>query len=106
MTLRNVSWQEQGFYLLVVEAKPGYYHLLVSRNDREYAIYDRLEAPSLEAARASIRFNPTFYNVVAPPFLITKEAAWAGETGIPAFMEPMVKYVEKMTFPGETISDN
>lgn len=91
MTNKSMHWEEGGYYLLLVEAKPGYYHLLISADDKSYAIYDRFSAPFLEAARASISFNPAFYEAVPPPFPISKERALGGETGIPPSMAPMVE---------------
>ena len=99
MANKSMHWQERGYHLLLVEAKPrGSFNLLVSRDGESYAIYDRFHALNLEAARASIRFNPALYEAVPPPFPIAKERALAGETGIPPYMEPMVGYIEKMPF--------
>jgi len=103
--MKHIEWQEQGYHVLLVEAKFGYYHLLVSRDRQEYAIYDRFQAPSIKAARKRITFNPYFYEVVPPPFPITREAALAGETGIPAYMEPMVRLTEN-SWPGANIGRN
>jgi len=105
MELRKVEWQEQGYHLMVVEARPRYFHLLVSRDRREYAIYDRFSAPNLEAARRSIRFNPYFYEAVPPAFPITREAAMAGETGIPDTMDILVRRLES-NWPGATLRRN
>jgi hypothetical protein len=91
MELPKVEWQEQGYYLMLVEAKKGRFHLLVSRDRREYAIYDRFSAPNIKAARRSIQFNPYFYEAVLPAFPITREAAMAGETGIPDNAEALVR---------------
>ena len=94
MELRRIEWQEQGYHLMLVEAKRGYFHLFVSRDRREYAIYDRFHAPNIKVARRSIRFNPYFYEMVAPPFPITREAAMAGETGIPDNIEALIWHME------------
>ena len=101
MALRYSEWREKGYWLLLVEARLGYYHLLISTDDKSYAIYDRFAAPFLEAARATIRFDPAAYEAVAPPFPIAKERALAGETGIPPFMEPVVQGIENMPWRGE-----
>lgn len=103
--MRKVEWKEQGYLLMLVEAKRGCFHLLVSRDRREYAIYDRFSAPNLEAARRSIRFNPYFYEAVPPAFPITREAALAGETGIPDNMEALIRHMES-NWPGATLGRN
>jgi len=105
MELRMVEWQEEGYYLMLVEARRGYFHLLVSRDRREYAIYDRFHSPNVRAARASIRFNPYFYETVPPAFPITREAALAGETGIPDNMEILIRHMES-NWPGVTLGRN
>ena len=105
MALRRNEWQEQGYHLMLVEAKRGYFHLFVSRDRREYAIYDRFHAPSIKAARGSIQFNPYFYEAVLPPFPITREAAMAGETGIPDNVEMLVRHIES-NWPGLTVGRN
>ena len=94
MELRKIEWQEQGYHLMLVEAKSGHFHLLVSRDRREYAIYDRFSTPSIKSARMSIQFNPYFYEAVPPAFPITREAAMAGETGIPDNLEALVWHME------------
>ena len=94
MEMRKVEWCEQGYHLMLVEARPCYFHLLVSRDRREYAIYDRFSAPNIKAARRSIQFNPYFYEAVPPAFPITGEAAMAGETGIPDNVEALVRGME------------
>ena len=112
MTLRHIQWQEQGYWLLLLQAKRVTdfplqpFHLLVSADGKQYAIYDRFQAPSLEAARASIRFNPLLYEAVSPPFPISREQALRGETGIPPFMEPLVQQVEQTPWTGERIGNN
>lgn len=103
--MKHIEWQEQGYHLLLVEAKFGYYHLLVSRHRREYAIYDRFQASGIKAARECITFDPYFYEMVPPSFPITREAALAGETGIPAYMEPVVRLAES-NWPGASIGRN
>jgi hypothetical protein len=105
MELRKVEWQEQGYHLMVVEARPQYFHLLVSRDRREYAIYDRFHSPDIKAARESIRFNPYFYEAVPPAFPITREAAMAGETGIPDSMDILIRHMES-NWPGATLRRN
>ena len=105
MDLRKLEWQEQGYHLMLVEAKRGYFHLLVSRDRREYAIYDRFHATSLKAARRSIRFDPYFYEAVLPAFPITREAAMAGETGIPDNLEVLVRHMES-NWPGVALGRN
>ena len=94
MELRKVEWQEQGYHLMLVEAKRGYFHLFVSRDRRKYAIYDRFSAPNIKAARRGIRFNPYFYEAVPPVFPITRAVAMAGETGIPDNVEVLVRQME------------
>ena len=94
MELRKVEWQEQGYHLMLVEARRGYFHLFVSRDRREYAIYDRFQAPGIKVARRGIRFNSYSYEAVPPPFPITREAAMAGETGIPDNVEALVRRME------------
>ncbi|MDP2934976.1 MAG: hypothetical protein Q8O86_00625 [Dehalococcoidia bacterium] len=105
MELRKVEWQEQGYHLMLVEAYPCRFHLLVSRDRREYAIYDRFHAPNIRAARESIRFNPYFYEAVSPAFPITREAAMAGETGIPDSMDVWIRHMES-NWPGVTLRRN
>jgi hypothetical protein len=105
MELPKVEWQEKGYHLMLVEAKRGYFHLLVSRNRREYAIYDRFPAPNINAARRSIQFNPYFYAAEPPAFPITREAAVAGETGIPENMEVLVRHMEG-NWPRVTLGRN
>ncbi len=105
MELRKIEWQEQGYQLLLVEAKLGYFHLFVSRDRREYAIYDRFDAPNMKTARRSIRFNPYFYEAVPPAFPITREAAMAGETGIPDNVEVLVRHMES-NWSGATLGRN
>jgi hypothetical protein len=105
MELRKIEWQEQGYHLMLVEAKEGRFHLLVSRDRREYAIYDRFSAPSIKAARRSIQFNPYFYEAVPPAFPITREAAMAGETGIPDNVEALVRGMER-NWTGATLGRN
>ena len=100
--MRRLEWKEQGYHLMLVEVKSGYYHLLVSRDRREYAIYDRFQAVSIRAARKGIRFNPYFYEVVPLAFPITREAAMAGETGIPNNIEVLVRHMES-NWPGATL---
>ena len=94
MELRKSEWQEQGYHLMLVEAKPVYFNLLVSRDRREYAIYDRFSAPNIKTARRSIQFNPYLYEAVPPAFPITREAAMAGETGILENIEALVRHLE------------
>jgi len=89
--LRRVEWQEQGYHLMLVETKGGCFHLLVSRDRREYAIYDRFSAPNIRAARRSIQFNPYFCEPMPPAFPITREAAMAGETSIVDNAEALVR---------------
>jgi len=105
MELRKVEWCEQGYHLMVVEARPCYFHLLVSRDRREYAIYDRFHAPNIRAARKSVRFNPYFYEAVPPAFPITREAAMAGETGIPDTMDAWIRRMES-NWPGAALGRN
>jgi hypothetical protein len=105
MELRKFEWQEQGYHLMLVEAKRGYFHLFVSRDRREYAIYDRFHATSMKAACSSIRFNPCFYEAMPPAFPITREAAMAGETGIPYNLEVLVRHMES-NWPGVTLGRN
>ena len=105
MELRKVEWQEQGHYLLLVEAKKGYFHLFVSREQREYAIYDRFLAPSIKAARRRIHFDPFFYEAVPPAFPITRAAAMAGETGIPDNLDVLVRQMES-SWPGAVLGRN
>ncbi len=94
MELRKIEWQERGYHLMLVEAKRGRFNLLVSRDRREYAIYDQFHEPNIKAARRSIRFNPYFYEAVPPAFPITREAAMAGETGIPDNVEVLLRHME------------
>jgi len=103
--LRKVEWQEQGYHLMLVEAKRGCFHLLISRDRREYAIYDRFSAPNLKAARRSIQFASYFYEAVLPAFPITREAALAGETGIPDNVEALVRHMES-NWPGAMLRRN
>ena len=105
MELRKIEWQEQGYHLMLVEAQKGRFHLLVSRDRREYAIYDRFSAPDIKVARRSIQFAPYFYEAVAPAFPITREAAMAGETGIPDNAEALVWGMER-NWPGATLGTN
>ena len=105
MELRKVEWQEQGYHLMLVEARPCCYHLLVSCDRREYAIYDRFHALNIKAARGSIRFNPYFYEAVPPAFPITREAALAGETGITDNMDILIQHLES-NWPGATLRRN
>ena len=105
MELRKIEWQEQGYHLMLVEAKRGRFQLLVSRDRREYAIYDRFSAPDIKAARRSIQFDPYFYEAVPPAFPITREAAMAGETGIPDNVEALVRGMEH-SWPGATLGRN
>jgi len=105
MELRKVEWQEQGYYLMLVEARPCHFNLLVSRDRREYAIYDRFHSTNIKAARGSIRFNPYFYEAVPPAFPITREAAMAGETGIPDRMYILIRHLES-NWPGATLGRN
>jgi hypothetical protein len=105
MELRRIEWQERGYHLMLVEAKRGYFHLFVSLNRREYAIYDRFHAPNIKVARRSIRFNPYFYEAVPPPFPITREAAMAGETGIPDNIEALIWHMER-NWPGMVVGRN
>ena len=90
MALEFIEWHERGYFLLLVEVGPTLSHLFVSADGKSYAIYDRIRWP-FKDARRSIRFDPTAYKVVPPPYPITRERAINGETGIPAIMEPMVK---------------
>ena len=105
MELRKVEWEDRGYHLMLVEARTGYFHLFVSRDHREYAIYDRFHAAGIRAARESIRFNPYLYEAVPPAFPITREAAMAGETGIPDKLEPLVRHLES-SWPGATVGRN
>jgi len=105
MELRKVEWQERGYHLMLVEARPCHFNLLVSRDRQEYAIYDRFHSPNIRAARESIRFNPYFYEAVPPAFPITREAALAGETGIPDHMEVLIRHMET-NWPGATLGRN
>lgn len=105
MELRKVEWKEKVYHLMLVEARAGYFHLLVSRDRREYAIYDRFHAVSIKAARESIRFNSYFYEAVPPAFPITREAAMAGETGIPDNVEVLVRHMES-NWPGAALGRN
>ena len=94
MVLRTIEWREKGYHLMLVEAKTGYFHLFVSRDRREYTIYDRFQVTSIKAARKSIRFDPYFYEAVPPAFPITREAAMAGETGIAENVEALARRME------------
>jgi len=106
MKLKNVEeWQELGYHLMLVETRKGHFHLFVSRDRREYAIYDRFQASSIKEARRSIRFDPYFYESVPPAFPITREAAMAGETGIPENVEALVRRME-LNWPGVTLQKN
>ncbi len=93
----SIEWKEQGYCLLLVEAKLGRFHLFVSTDGERYAIYDRMHAPSLDAARALIKFDPFLYEVIPPPFPISRERALSGDTGIPSHMEPVVDLLEEGT---------
>lgn len=103
--MRKIEWQEQGYHLMLVEAKRGYFHLLVSRDQREYAIYDRFSALNIKDARRGIQFNPYFYEAVPPAFPITREAALAGETGIPDTMKVLIRRMES-NWPGAALGRN
>lgn len=105
MELRRIEWQEQGYHLMLVEAKRGFFHLFVSRDRREYAIYDRFHAPNIKVACRSIIFNQYFYEAVPPLFPITREAAMAGETGIPDNIEALIWHMES-DLPGMAVRRN
>jgi len=76
MELRKVEWQERGYHLMLVEARPCHFNLLVSRDRQEYAIYDRFHSPNIRVARESIRFNPYFYEAVPPAFRLLGKRPW------------------------------
>jgi len=93
----DIEWEEQGYRLLLVEAKAGRFHLFVSADGERYAIYDRMHAPSLDEARALIEFDPFLYEAIPPPFPISRERALSGDTGIPSYMEPLVDLLQEGT---------
>ena len=103
MTLKHIDWQDKGYHLLLVQSEfvtvfplQHYFHLFVSADHERYAIYDRFYAPSLQAARDSIGFDPAPYEAVPPPFPIAKERALSGETGIPPSLDPLVRSIESL----------
>ena len=75
------------------------------RDQREYAIYDRFSALNIKDARRGIQFNPYFYEAVPPAFPITREAALAGETGIPDTMKVLIRRMES-NWPGAALGRN
>lgn len=99
MTLKYVDWQDKGYHLLLVEVRPQFFNLFVSRDDQSYAIYDRFTGLTLQDARKRVRFDPTLYELIPAPFPISRQRALNGETGIPAFMEPIVEQVENTLWP-------
>ena len=92
--MNYIEWQEQGYHLLLVEAKSQRFNLFVSADGESYAIYDRFSADNLAKARAQIGFSPAAFELVPPPFPISRDRAIRGETGIPAFIEPLVRRME------------